>query len=129
MHDGEPQGVRVFDARDYAVFNTILRWHASETPTVEIVVQSEPNGVEALVRALSDDGRTAENWTTSITLHCLACSHGRVDFDHPDHDHGTSLDRQAIRVGCSGELGDVDRLTRQWAEANGAIVDSIAVVA
>ena len=129
MHDGEPQGSRVAGGRECAVFDAISRWRASPVPTVQVVVDARKRAMRRPA-SLDSAGVPAENWTVSITLHCIACSHGRVDYDSPDHAHGRpSRANGPTRIGCSGTLVQVSDVVQAWASAERASVLGIEEVA
>ncbi|MGH9179190.1 MAG: tetratricopeptide repeat protein [Acidimicrobiales bacterium] len=130
LHDGEPKGSRVADGREYSVFDLIARWRPSAVPTVEVAVEGSTEAVAQLVTTLEDAGVRAENWTETVTVHCKACSLGRVDYDHPDHQHpaATGSDGTA-RIGCSGDLTQITALVDGWSVTQHATVHGIAEVA
>ena len=130
LHDGERRGSRIARGREYDVFDVISRWRASPVPTVEVVVDAPGRALAKLMASLESAGVPAENWTESMTLHCTACSHGRVDYDSPDHAHGTPpQDNGSTRIGCSGTLVQVSDVVRAWASTEHASVLGIEEVA
>jgi len=130
LHDGAPRGSRVAGGREYSVFDVISRWRASPSPTVQVVVDARRPALGRLMASLESAGVPAENWTESMTLHCIACSHGRVDYDSPDHAHGTPPRADgSTRIGCSGTLVQVGDVVHAWASTEQAIVLGIEKVA
>ena len=125
LHDGEPVGSRVAHGHEYTVFNVIERWQESEVPTVSVQIGTDSAGADHLTQMAEAAGIRGENWTKSVVVHCRACSLGRVDFDHPEHDHTTHRAPDApIRFGFSGTGGDVRALLDRWVtEAHGHVVD------
>jgi hypothetical protein len=130
LNDGAPTGSRVVRGREYPVFDVLLRLEPSPLPTVQVVVRAEhPGSVEDLGDRLARADIVAENWTESITIHCKACSEGRVDYDEPGHDHSSSDGDGTTTFGCSGELDDISQVVDEWASATGAAIDHVEVVA
>jgi hypothetical protein len=125
LHDGEPVGSRVANGVEYSVFNVIERWKASSVPTISVEVEADDNAVADLLRLADSGGLRVENWTESIAIHCQACSLGRVDFDHPDHDHRPARKPNTpTRLGFSGELTRVRELLQGWtSDTEGTILD------
>lgn len=68
-----------------------------------------------------------ENWTTSVVIHCKACSMGRVDYDNEDHDHQPHVDKgQPTRLGMSGPEDAVRALLHSWAsDTDSHVVDVV----
>jgi hypothetical protein len=130
LHDGEPKGKRVANGYEYSVFDMIDRWEASPVPTVEVVLDCTGSLVDELVSALDGSGVVAENWTTSVQVLCLACSHGRVDYESPEHHHAPPTATRSKRLGCSGRLADVETIVSSWSAAQtGVRVEAIHEVA
>lgn len=128
LHDGEPKGSRVAGGHEYAVFELIARTRSSTRPTVEVVVDAGPADVDQLVAKLESSGIRAENWTVSVVVHCKACSRGRIDYDHPDHDHRPPPEGE-MRVGCSGDVDEVAGVVSDWAASGNRSVRSVEAVA
>lgn len=114
LHDGEPKGRRAIDGNEYPVFDIIARWRESPDPTIEVVVDADASQIAALLAALETNHVPHENWTESIHPLCAACSHGRVDYDHPDHNHEADLPGTAVTIGCSGELDRIVTIVERW---------------
>ena len=129
LHDGEPRGSRVADGREYPVFEVISRWRPSSVRTVEVVVEAPTEAVGRLVAILESEGIRAENWAATVTVHCEACGLGRVDYDHPDHEHrsGTWSDGTST-VGCSGDVTRIAVLVAAWSTDADAIVHGVGEV-
>lgn len=119
LHDGAPEGRRLSGGIDYPVFNELVRWRASDVPTVQIDLDGDVGeAVRGLQERLEAVGVTAENWTTSIEINCLACSLGTLDLDRPaehQHDHSPGRPPEVTRLGCSGDPATVDAIARSWA--------------
>jgi hypothetical protein len=130
LHDGEPRGSRVAGGREYSVFDAISRWRPSPVPTVQVVVNAPGRALERLMASFESSLIPAENWTTSMTLHCKACSHGRVDYDSPDHAHAAPAQGDgSTRIGCSGTLVQVGDVVYAWASTEQASMLGIEEVA
>jgi hypothetical protein len=86
LHDGAPTGKRVWEGREYSVFN-VLQLHApSRMTTFELEVEAEsPDDVEALDAAMEEQGCRVEDWTASVRILCKACSEG-VPHEHHDNE-------------------------------------------
>jgi hypothetical protein len=126
LHDGEPQGERSFGGTTYYVFNVLERWEASPHPTVEVIVETTVELANELIAQMRDAGLAAENWTTSVVAHCVACSYGRLDFDHPDHAHDApTAGDGTVSVGCSGDPDQIRAEVTRWSTESGVRVLSV----
>ncbi|MEO3821946.1 hypothetical protein [Plantactinospora sp. B24E8] len=78
LHDGVPNGERVFQGQQVPVFDEILLFTASELPTLSVTVTaSAPDDVEALYEMFARDNLGAEVCDTVKPL-CNCCSEGSV---------------------------------------------------
>ena len=128
LHDGSPEGVRVFQGRDFPVFDVIETFARSDLPTVELLIDASDRDVQLLVDEISaKEGFAVENWTQSVTIHCSACSHGRVDYDHPDHDHPQPEHIGYVRLGCSGEAAIIEEIVSTWRAESDRVVQRVVV--
>ncbi|MEE6262672.1 tetratricopeptide repeat protein [Plantactinospora sonchi] len=78
LHDGVPNGERVFQGQAVPVFDEILLFTPSELPTLSVTVTaSAPDDIEALLEAFARDNLGAEPSDTVKPL-CSCCSEGSV---------------------------------------------------
>jgi hypothetical protein len=130
LNDGAPNGSRVSGGREYPVFDVLVRLEASPLPTVEVDVETvEPSALVVLEARLSEADVVAENWTTSISIHCKACSEGRVDYDAPGHEHPVGETDDVTRFGCSGDPARITAVAEAWEADGGGTVHKVEVVA
>lgn len=84
LHDGAPNGTRISNGREYAVFDVLELFEASAYHTYEaravVADAAELKALEALCDSL---GVGFEDWTRSVRVLCRACSEGRA-HDHHD---------------------------------------------
>ena len=126
LHDGEPKGSRVFEGREYSVFDLIELFERGPHPTTEILLDATEDEVGALTAKLETDaGAVIENWTTSINFHCSACAHGCIDYDDPDHDHPPPAWAGYTRLGCSGPPETVRVVAEAWATTSTAVLQQL----
>ncbi|MDP2290238.1 MAG: tetratricopeptide repeat protein [Actinomycetota bacterium] len=128
LHDGEPVGSRVTEGREYSVFNVIEQWHGSSVPTISVEVEASEIALDELLRLSAAEEMRVENWTESVSIHCLACSTGRVDYDDPAHDHRPVRTPGApIRLGFSADESEVRGMLASWESATGGTVLDLVV--
>lgn len=128
LHDGEPQGSRVVQGREYSVFNLIELFEPGPDPTTELLLDASRDEIDALITALETDAAAmVENWTDSITMHCSACAHGRVDYDDPDHDHPQPEWAGYTRLGVCGPPEAIRTVTERWASTSAAVLQRLTV--
>lgn len=126
--DGAPEGERIVQGRRFPMFPAILTWARSAVPTTQIDLAADSDDVDDLARALVEADLPAENWTSSIVVHCPACSKGSIDLSEPGHDHGAPPDSGPSRIGCSGHIGEVEAFVISWCAARGINLIGIAEV-
>jgi tetratricopeptide (TPR) repeat protein len=122
LHDGAPNGYRMLDGQERAVFDELDVIAASDYATYEAVVEGAPaEEVEAFAKESDDLGIPAENWTESVRMLCKACSEGRP-HEGGGHNHPPrqpSL-RGEIRLGIAARDGAAARQrVETWARRLG----------
>jgi len=132
LHDGAATGYR-FDGegegegegRKVAVFNELARLTVSEFQTFVVFVScASPDDLQALLDATAPGLGYAEDWTQSVTYHCLRCSYGTP------HRHDTPKvgDWQPDRnLGIAAQSRkSVEKLLKAWvASSRNRSVDGI----
>jgi hypothetical protein len=79
LHDGVPNGERVFDGRTFPVFDEIMLYAPSDTPTLSVLISSgEPSDTQALAASFTDRDFGAEAASSRVNL-CKCCSEGTVE--------------------------------------------------
>lgn len=125
LHDGAPTGTRVWQGRDYGVFNVFGLHTPSRMTTFELAVTARSaDDVAALTEAVERIGGEVEDWTASVRILCKACSEGRP---HEDHDEAggryegwisqrrlgaAAEDEAALRAAVARWAGPGRRVTR-----------------
>ena len=85
LNDGAPNGYRLSDGKEYAVFNEIQHLTSSIYRTFSIKCKSlNENDFNILRERCNAADIAVENWTTGLRLLCRQCSEGRP---HEAHDH------------------------------------------
>jgi hypothetical protein len=85
LNDGAPNGYRVSNGKEYAVFDEIQHLSCSNYQifSVRCVLNNE-NYFKSLQAKCEDADIAIENWTTSVRFLCRQCSEGKP---HERHDH------------------------------------------
>lgn len=125
LHDGAPNGYRLLDGKECAVFDELELIAASEFHTYAFDVRSPS---EAATRSLLDafDGAelSAEDWTDSVRLICKQCSEGHP-HEHAHHENEERAEWAETRmVGvASRDRASIVGVLERW--ARGGIGDSL----
>jgi tetratricopeptide (TPR) repeat protein len=114
LHDGAAVGHRLLNEREVPVFNALSRLEPSPFSTYELdVVLTSHDDFDALRDAADQAGGAAENWATTVSYLCRACSEGTL---HRDHD----ADGAARPLPCAVAAltqGHLDRIVAAWLQA------------
>lgn len=79
VHDGAPNGTRVAGGHEYPVFDELLLFQASETPSWRLTVTgADPEDVGDLQDRFDEAGFAAEPVET-LRFHCKCCSEGTLE--------------------------------------------------
>ena len=120
LHDGVPNGSREWDGRQWPVFDELVRWLASESPTSQASVSAErAEDFDELVAAIEAAGFAAEDWTTNVRLLCKQCSEGTV---HSEHAQAAIESGQEHLIGLSGSPDELFHILDDWAKRKGRVV-------
>lgn len=91
LHDGAPNGERVVNGRSHPVFDELLLWKASETPTWRASVTCpDPAALDALAEAFDAAGLAMES-VAGMVVHSRTESEGSIELN-PDGAAGGSHD-------------------------------------
>ncbi|NNN36521.1 tetratricopeptide repeat protein [Streptomyces sp. S3(2020)] len=108
VHDGVPNGERVVNGTTYPVFDELLRFEASELPTLEVTVNAgERADLEALLVLFAEHGYGAEP-ASSVRMLCACCSEGT-------HQQERSAEAGAQSVSLAAPVEEARRLLERWA--------------
>jgi hypothetical protein len=118
LHDGAPNGFRLFGGREVPVFDALECLLPSDFSTFILDV---PGSRLSERKALSDVafelGGAAEDWSESVRFICRRCSEGRP---HEQHDSELSGERPQLAVAAAARSSaDLDRLILEWRERTG----------
>src|SRR5258708_15861098 len=85
LNDGEPSGYRRYGKQEVPVLNALglLEPSAFGTYVARVTLPKQPTYVAQLAELATEQGGSAEDWSTSTRLICRACSEGRP---HKAHD-------------------------------------------
>ena len=115
LHDGAPNGERVWDGRSYGVFDELERLVDSGVPTLTATVEcARDDDAAALLERCFEAEIGAEDWETSVRILCATCSEGSIDME-ADHDHRRL---EAHRFGLAGEEETVIATLDAWASGS-----------
>jgi tetratricopeptide (TPR) repeat protein len=125
LHDGEPVGYRLFEGREYAVFNALELFEASDYATFEADIDAPSKAdVSALEDLFAKNACHAEDWGGMRWL-CRACSEGRP-HEHADAitaDGDWKTERSIGIASRSAPL--VEQLLLKWEKRRGCRVHSL----
>jgi len=113
LHDGAPNGYRVLNGRQLAVFDALQVLERSGRLTIEAWIEAaSADDVEALVDAGDGGGITVEDWTRTLRHLCKQCSEG---VPHEEHDSLPAEwdPRRHLGIAADSER-DVLRLLEAW---------------
>jgi tetratricopeptide (TPR) repeat protein len=111
LHDGAPMGVKVWNEREYSIFNAFERVARSEYSTAVLALESPSEADVAQLEAAGDaDGLVVEDWTSGTYFVCKACSEGVTHVEHeqipawnPNREVGVAVrDEDALHRVLSG---------------------------
>lgn len=118
LHDGAPNGFRLYDGREVPVFDALDCLVPSEFSTF---ILDMPGSLPSERAALSDTafelGGAAEDWSESVRFICRRCSEGRP---HEQHDSDLSAERPPLAVAAAARSSaDLERLILEWRQRTG----------
>jgi hypothetical protein len=117
LHDGDTVGTRRIGDRELGVFNEILLWERSPSPTLTATVEAPGHeAVGRLTDLFGDAGWAAEDWTESLRFLCRACSEGSPGNEHDHHHEAQGWDPRRS-LGISAEPDEARDLLTTWANA------------
>lgn len=126
LHDGAPNGYRDLGGQPRPVFDELMRWQASDVPTVQASVRADSDdAVDALLDAVRAAGYEGEDWTRNVRVLCRQCSEGAV---HAEHAQASLANGGEHLVGVAAPLPVADELVRRWADAPGRELHDIEQV-
>lgn len=125
LNDGAPVGYRLWNEREYPVFNVLALFESSvyKTCVATVTIESDSD-LDALADEMSPTRSHFEDWTQNTRVLCRACSEGRP---HEQHDHeldtGWSCER---RLGIAIYPGDdIEQNLNKWQQSSAGRVVSI----
>lgn len=125
LNDGAPVGYRLWNEREYPVFNVLELFESSVyTTRVATVTIESDSDLDALAQEMSVTQSHFEDWTQNTRVLCKACSEG---LPHEQHDHeldtGWSCER---RLGIATYPGDdIEQILNKWQQSSAGRVVSI----
>ncbi len=117
LHDGSPNGVRMQDEVEYAVYDELQILEKSDYKTYSIGVKVDyPEAITTLREVCFELDYGFENWTHSIKMICKKCSEGVPhQCEEQELEPATAEYNLAIATQRRGEL---DSLLGAWAAEN-----------
>lgn len=86
LNDGAPVGSRIYNEKEYPVFNCLGMFEESNYQTYEAEVYADDEECyQDLVQALDKENIEYEDWTSNVRLLCKQCSEGTA-HEHHDQD-------------------------------------------
>jgi hypothetical protein len=83
LHDGAPNGTRVYNGVDVPVFDELALLQPSQLGTFVVRIDGLAAGdVHYLTDEAESAGLQAESWSETVRLLCRACSEGLFDQEH-----------------------------------------------
>ncbi|BCW11505.1 hypothetical protein NtRootA4_25690 [Arthrobacter sp. NtRootA4] len=117
LHDGEPQGTRLYEGREVSVFNELERLEASEIPTWQAqIIGADQGDLQVLADSLGRRGLGMDEWS-GMRMMCSDCSHGSP---REGHDHAAPAS-DALVMGVAGHESDLDQLMEEWRRSRPAV--------
>jgi len=114
LHDGAAVGHRVFDDREYPVFNVLEMFEPSRLSTFEAEIQAvDVSDLQELLSALDKSGIENEDWTTTVRHLCRQCSEGRPHDHHDDDGNAEWIDRHVIGIAAIDAIA-TEEILRHW---------------
>jgi hypothetical protein len=115
LHDGAPNGSRMLNGREVAVFDVLQRLVRSEFHTYILDLPGSSESERATLGDVAfDRGAWAEDWSQSVSFLCRRCSTGRP---HDGHDSELRGVRPALAVAAAArDDEDVRSLIDAWRE-------------
>jgi len=127
LHDGAPNGERIYEGKTYDVFDELEMWKKSDYKTYKITIST--NGISDYTElekiAYKYTNIEIEDWTKSVRYLCKKCSEGTP---HEDHYHDNNNDEwQAVRevaITCLKEE-IIDEILNEWSLSKDSIREII----
>ena len=126
LNDGAPTGKRIYNGREYSVFDELELIEASEYQTYSIGVKvGVENDLEKLWDLCDESDMGFENWTSSVYMICKQCSEG---IPHKTHDKdlvGQEFGQEKNIAIASKSRKVLDQVLKIWTNQNEVIVNWI----
>jgi tetratricopeptide (TPR) repeat protein len=103
LNDGAPNGHRLWEDKEYSVFDEIEHLSKSDYQTFSIKCKLHDDNHFVILRAKCEESDIAiENWTTGVRILCRQCSEGKPHESH-DHDLKETKDEYLIAFASTSE--------------------------
>jgi tetratricopeptide (TPR) repeat protein len=107
VHDGAPNGERIFEGTTYPVFDELLLFESSDLPTLEVTVSAgEDADLRALLELFGEHGYGAEP-ASAVRMLCACCSEGT-------HEQERTVHAGARQVSLAAPEDEARRLLERW---------------
>jgi len=119
LNDGAPNGYRLLEGKEYAVFDEIqhLNKSAYQTFSIRCRLQHKKH-FDDLENRCEAAGIAIENWTTSVRLLCKQCSEGKP---HEAHDHELKMiDNENLIAFASTSQETLEEVLEAWSKETGS---------
>jgi tetratricopeptide (TPR) repeat protein len=117
LHDGVASGYEEHNGRRRPVVDEVMRWEASDVPTVEVRLVADTDDVDDLLRTVDRAGYAAEDWTRNVRLLFKRTREGSSTADEAVEARFASGEHHL--VGIAGPLVEVGPIVRHWEEPPG----------
>lgn len=119
LNDGAPNGYRMLDGKEVAIFDCLELLQASPYSTFVAMTEAPEEASDVLARLAADRQLAAEDWSTSIEMLCKACSEGRP---HGRHDHAPAPKSGPRRVAIAAQrVEEAEDLLAGWRRESPAV--------
>lgn len=119
LNDGAPNGKRIYDGKEYSVFDELEIIEKSNFKTYSFgVTTTNEDKIEALREMCYNAGVGFENWTQSVRVLCKQCSEG-VPHEHHDNELEKKHHTQKFTLAMAAKTSiQFDNILDKWTEHN-----------
>ena len=124
LNDGSPNGKRVYEGQEYAVFDELKILEKSDYKTYSLGVSVDSfESIITLQEVCLELEYGFENWTDSIRMICKQCSEG-IPHQCSEKENLKQTNEYNLAI-ATQQRGELDNLLRAWKAENKAIINWI----